>query len=95
MKEESIRVTLFWVHHKLKGGAQMLPGDVNLPEVTFTPDDAVVNQLFNLLCIETDASFSKRFLQKTVRQLQNHLNVKLQGQLLCPDWANGILIRKG
>ena len=72
----------------------MLPGDVNLPEVTFTSDDAVVNQLFNLLCIENDASFSKRFLQ-AVRQLQNHLYVKLQGQLLCPDCANGILIRKG
>ena len=72
----------------------MLPGDFNLPEVTFTSDGAVVNQLFNLLCVETDASFSKRFLQ-TVRQLQNHLYAKLQGQLLCPDCSNGTLIRKG
>lgn len=72
----------------------MLPGEINLPEVTFTPGNAVVNHLFDLLCIETDASFSKRFLQ-TVRQLQNHLYVKLQGQLLCPVCANGILIRKG
>jgi hypothetical protein len=72
----------------------MLPGEVNLPEVTFTPGSAVVNQLFNLLCIETDTSFTKRFVQ-SVRQLQNHLYVKLQGQLLCPNCDSNILIRKG
>ena len=72
----------------------MLPGEVNLPEVTFTPGNAVVNQLFNLLCIESDASFTKRFVH-TVRQFQNYLYVKLQGQLLCPDCDSDILIRKG
>ena len=69
----------------------MLSGDVNLPEVTFTPDDAVVNQLFNMLCIESDANFTKRFVH-TVKQFQNYLYVKLQGQLLCPDCAGGILM---
>lgn len=72
----------------------MLPGDVNLPEVTFASDDAIVNQLFNMLCVESDASFTKRFVH-TVKQFQNYLYVKLQGQLLCPDCAGGILIRKG
>jgi hypothetical protein len=72
----------------------MLPGDVNLPEVTFASDDVVVNQLFSMLCVESDANFTKRFVH-TVKQFQNYLYVKLQGQLLCPDCAGGILIRKG
>ena len=72
----------------------MLPGEINLPEVTFTSDSAVVNQLFDLLCIESDASFAQRFVQ-TVRQLQNHLYGKFRGQLICPDCASDILIRKG
>jgi len=72
----------------------MLPGEINLPEVTFTSDNAVVNQLFDLLCIESDASFAQRFVQ-TVRQLQNHLYEKFRWQLICPDCAGNILIRKG
>ena len=72
----------------------MLPGEINLPEDTFTPDSAVVNQLFNLLCIESDTSFAKQFVQ-TIRQVQNYLYAKLQGQLLCPDCAGCLLIRKG
>jgi hypothetical protein len=72
----------------------MLPGDVNLPEDTFASDDVVVNQLFTMLCNESDANFTKRFVQ-TVKQFQNYLYVKLQGQLLCPNCAGGILIRKG
>ncbi len=72
----------------------MLPGEINLPEVTFTSDNAVVNQLFPLLCIESDASFAQRFVQ-TVRQLQNQLYEKFRGQLICPDCTSDILIRKG
>ena len=72
----------------------MLPGEINLPKVTFTSDNAVVNQLFDLLCIESDASFAQRFVQ-TVRQLQNHLYGKFKGQLICPNCAGDILIRKG
>ena len=72
----------------------MLPGEMNLPEVTFTPEIAVVNQLFNWLCIESDTSFAKRFVH-ALRQVQNHLYDKLKGQLLCPDCAGNIIIRKG
>jgi hypothetical protein len=72
----------------------MLPGEMNLPEVTFTPENAVVNQLFNWLCIESDASFAKRFVH-ALQQLQNYLYDKLKGQLLCPDCAGNIIIRKG
>ena len=72
----------------------MLPGEINLPEVTFTSQSADVNQLFNWLCIESDTSFARRFTQG-FRQLQNHLYGKLKEQLLCPDCAGDIIIRKG
>jgi len=48
----------------------------------------------HLLCIESDTSFAKQFVQ-TIRQVQNYLYAKLQGQLLCPDCAGCLLIRKG
>ena len=72
----------------------MLPGEMNLPEVSFAPQSAVVNQLFDWLCIEADTSFAERFVH-ALSQLQNHLYNKLKGQLLCPDCAGTIIIRKG
>jgi hypothetical protein len=45
---DHIRI-LFWIHHKLKRGAQLLPGEVNLPEVTFTPGNAYID-LFLVKC---------------------------------------------
>ena len=62
----------------------MLPGEMNLPEVTFTSQNADVNQLFNQLCIESDTSLARRFAQG-FQQLQNDLYRKLKPQLLCPD----------
>ena len=72
----------------------MLPGEINLPEVTFTSQNADVNQLFNWLSIESDTSFARRFAQG-LRQLQNDLYGQLKEQLLCPDCAGDIIIRKG
>lgn len=72
----------------------MLPGELNLPEVTFTSQNADVNQLFNQLCIESDTCLARRFAQG-FQQLQNDLYRKLKRQLLCPDCAGDILIRKG
>jgi hypothetical protein len=72
----------------------MLPGEINLPEVTFTSQKAVVNQLFDWLSIESDASFARLFAQR-LRQLQNDLYSQLKEQLLCPDCAGDIIIRKG
>ena len=72
----------------------MLPGEFNLPEVTFTSQNADVNQLFNQLCIESDTCLARRFAQG-FQQLQNDLYRKLKRQLLCPDCAGDIIIRKG
>lgn len=72
----------------------MLPGEINLPEVTFTSQNADVNQLFDWLSIESDANFAKRFAQ-SVQQLQNNLYGQLKEQLMCPDCAGNIIIRKG
>lgn len=72
----------------------MLPGEINLPEVTFTSQNADVNQLFDWFSIESDTSFARRFAQG-LRQLQNDLYGQLKEQLLCPDCAGDIIIRKG
>ena len=81
-------------HHKLKGGPKILPGEINLPDFTFTSQNADVNQLFNRLCIKSDTSFTRCFAQ-SFRQLQNDLYGKLKQQLLCPDCAGDLIIRKG
>jgi len=51
----------------------MLPGEINLPEVTFTSQNADVNQLFN---------------QKNSSQLccgvKNEEGVSLEGETTCP-----------
>lgn len=72
----------------------MLPGEINLPEVTFTSQCADVNQLFDWLSTESDTNFAKRFAQ-SLRQLQNNLYEQLKEQLICPDCAGDIIIRKG
>ena len=72
----------------------MLPGEINLPEATFTSQCADVNQLFDWLSIESDTNFAKRFAQ-SLRQLQNNLYEQLKEQLICPDCAGDIIIRKG
>lgn len=72
----------------------MLPGEINLPEATFTPQCADVNQLFDWLSTESDTNFAKRFA-KSLRQLQNNLYEQLKEQLICPDCAGDIIIRKG
>lgn len=72
----------------------MLPGEINLPEVTFTSQCADVNQLFDWLSTESDTNFAKRFA-KSLRQLQNNLYEQLKEQLICPDCAGDIIIRKG
>jgi hypothetical protein len=72
----------------------MLPGEINLPEVTITSQNADVNQLFNELCVESDTSFARLFAQ-SFRQLQDDLYGKLKQQLLCPDCAGDLIIRKG
>lgn len=72
----------------------MLPGEINLPEVTVTSQNADVNELFDWLSIESDTSFARRFKQG-LRQLQNDLYGQLKEQLLCPDCAGGVIIRKG
>ena len=72
----------------------MLPGEINLPEVTFTSQCADVNQLFDWLSTESDTNFAKRFAQ-SLRQLQNNLYEQLKEQLICPDCAGAIIIRKG
>jgi hypothetical protein len=58
----------------------MLPGEIVLPEATFTPQCADVNQLFDWLSIESDTNFAKRFAQSS-RQLQNNLYEQLKQQL--------------
>jgi hypothetical protein len=72
----------------------MLPGEINLPEVTVTSQNADVNELFDWLSIKSDTSFARRFKQG-LRQLQNDLYGQLKEQLLCPDCAGGVIIRKG
>lgn len=72
----------------------MLPGEINLPEATFTSQCADVNQLFDWLSTESDANFAKCFAQ-SLRQLQNNLYEQLKEQLICPDCAGDIIIRKG
>jgi hypothetical protein len=72
----------------------MLPGEINLPEVTFTSQCADVNQLFDWLSTESDTNFAKCFAQ-SLRQLQNNLYEQLKEQLICPDCAGDIIIRKG
>lgn len=72
----------------------MLPGEINLPEATFTSQCTDVNQLFDWLSIESDINFAKRFAQ-SIRQLQNNLYEQLKQQLICPDCAGDIIIRKG
>ena len=72
----------------------MLPGEINLPEATFTSQNADVNQLFDWLSIESDTNFAKRFAQ-SVQQIQNNLYGRLKEQLMCPDCAGNSIIRKG
>jgi transposase-like protein len=70
----------------------MLPGELSLPETIFTPNEKVVNQLFDSLCYKADWWLAKQF-ESLYMKLQIHWFV-CHGSS-CPVCNSGHLIRKG